>query len=84
MLDALVDQDLREVVAPLPLHEEIHEALIRHGGELGVQLEHVLAYERGDFERLPHSDPSPAAVREAYLAAVGWVMKMEKELAAIA
>lgn len=84
MLDALVDQDLREVVAPLPLHQDIHDALIHHGGSLGTQLDQVLAYERGEFDKLPERDPSPGAVREAYLASLGWVMKMEKELAAIA
>jgi EAL and modified HD-GYP domain-containing signal transduction protein len=84
MLDALVDQDLRDVVGPLPLHEDIHEALIQRTGRLGTQLELVLAYERGEFERLPQGGPSPRAVREAYLNAVGWVLKMEKELAAIA
>ncbi len=84
MLDALVDQDLKDVVGPLPLHQDIHEALIHRSGQLGLQLENVLAYERGEFERLPRSDPSPGAVREAYLSSLGWVMKMEAELAAIA
>jgi EAL and modified HD-GYP domain-containing signal transduction protein len=84
MLDALVDQDLRDVVGTLPLHEEIQEALIHHAGGLGTQLEQVLAYERGEFERLPRADPTPGRVREAYLSSLGWVMKMEKELAAIA
>jgi len=84
MLDALVDQELREVVGPLPLHEDIHEALIERTGSLGEQLELVLAYERGEFEKLPPDHPTPAAVREVYLASVTWVMKMEKELAAIA
>ena len=84
MLDALVDQDLRDIVGTLPLHEEIHNALIHHAGGLGTQLEQVLAYERGEFERLPKAQPSPEGMRGAYLNALGWVMKMEKELAAIA
>jgi c-di-GMP phosphodiesterase len=84
MLDALVDQELREVVGPLPLHQDIHEALIERTGSLGTQLELVLAYERGDFDKLPPDHPTPEAVREVYLASVAWVMKMEKELAAIA
>jgi EAL and modified HD-GYP domain-containing signal transduction protein len=83
MLDALVDQDLRDVVGPLPLHQDIQAALIHRSGQLGVQLENVLAYERGEFERLPRSDPTPGAIREAYLSSLGWVTKMEKELAAI-
>jgi c-di-GMP phosphodiesterase len=83
MLDALVDQELSEVVAPLPLNQEIHDALIHHSGDLGTRLDTVLAYERGEFEKLPPADPSPAAVREAYLSSLGWVMQMEKELAAI-
>jgi len=84
MLDALVDQNLGEVVGPLRLHAEIHEALIHRSGRMGAQLESVLAYERGEFERLPASDPTPAAVREAYLSSLSWVMRMEAELAAIA
>jgi len=84
MLDALVDQRLSEVVGPLHLHPEIHEALIHRSGPMGAQLENVLAYERGEFERLPASSPTPAAVREAYLSSLGWVMRMEAELAAVA
>jgi len=84
MLDALVDQDLRDVVSPLPLHPEIQEALLQRSNQLGLQLENVVAYERGEFERLPRSDPAPGAIREAYLNALGWVTKMEQELAAIA
>jgi EAL and modified HD-GYP domain-containing signal transduction protein len=83
MLDALVDQELKEVVAPLPLHQDIRDALIHHSGELGTQLDTVLAYERGEFERLPRTD-TPDAVREAYLSSLGWVTEIEKELAALA
>ncbi|MBK7642290.1 MAG: HDOD domain-containing protein [Planctomycetes bacterium] len=84
MLDALVDQELKDVIGPLPLHEEIHAALLHRSGKLGTQLDLVLAYERCDFGRLPPSDPTPGAMREAYLSSLGWVMKMEQELATLA
>jgi len=84
MLDALVDQDLHEVLSPLPLHPDIQAALLHRSGELGAQLGPVLAYERGEFERLPASNPTPAAVREAYLSSLSWVMRMEAELASVA
>jgi EAL and modified HD-GYP domain-containing signal transduction protein len=83
MLDALVDQELSEVVGPLHLHQDIHDALLRHSGDLGARLETVLAYERGDFEHLRLADPAPATLRKAYLSSLEWVMKMEKELAAL-
>jgi EAL and modified HD-GYP domain-containing signal transduction protein len=83
MLDALVDQTLSDVVAPLPLHQDIRDALIHRSGELGTQLDTVLAYERGGFERVPQADQTPDAVREAYLRSLDWVTQIEQELAAL-
>ncbi len=80
-LDALLDRELREVLRSLPLHAEIRGALLDHSGELGRQLENVLAYERGAFDELPAEHPSPAELRRAFLSAVRWVARMEEELA---
>lgn len=69
------------VAGSLPLHAEIRGALLDHSGELGRQLENVLAYERGAFDELPKEHPSPAELRQAFLSAVRWVARMEEELA---
>lgn len=80
-LDALLDRDLREVLNSLPLHAEIRNALLDHSGELGRQLELVLAYEQGEFDKLPRERPTPTEMRKAFLDAVRWVARMEEELA---
>lgn len=80
-LDALLDRELREVLGSLPLHAEIRAALLERAGELGRQLESVVAYERGEFDKLPRERPSPQELRQAFLDAVRWVARMEEELA---
>lgn len=82
-LDALVDRDLREVVQSLPLHVEIRNALLEHTGRLGQQLECVVAFERGDFDRLAREDSRRVGMQRAFLSAVDWVARVEEDLAAI-
>jgi len=77
-LDAVMDRSLPEVLADLPLSEDIAEALLRRRGALGTQLEIVLALERGDWSRIPVDAPQ---LYTAYLSALGWVAAMEDELA---
>ncbi len=80
-LDAVMDRSLPEVLADLPLSEDIAEALLRRRGALGTQLEIVLALERGDWSRIPLNAPQ---LQPAYLAALEWVAAMEDELAGAA
>jgi EAL and modified HD-GYP domain-containing signal transduction protein len=77
-LDAVMDRSLPEVLADLPLTEDIAEALLRRKGALGTQLEIVLALERGDWSRIPVHAPQ---LQPAYLSALSWVAAMEDELA---
>jgi len=77
-LDAVMDRSLPEVLADLPLSEDIAEALLRRKGPLGTQLEIVLALERGDWSHIPRNAPQ---LQPAYLSALAWVAAMEDELA---
>jgi EAL and modified HD-GYP domain-containing signal transduction protein len=81
-LDAVVDRDLREILSSLPLHDEIRNALLDHGGELGRQLDTVLAFERGDLHRLTSRTVRPADVQRAFLRAADWARHADDELAA--
>jgi EAL and modified HD-GYP domain-containing signal transduction protein len=80
-LDAVVDRDLAEIVGSLPLHDEIRSALIGHDGELGRQLDTVLAFERGDLHRLTSRAVRPAEVQRAFLRAADWARHADDELA---
>jgi EAL and modified HD-GYP domain-containing signal transduction protein len=66
---------LIELLARLPLTEEVIDALVRGVGRLGGVLSTVRAYEAGD---LPAADSAPHArhdVAGAYLAAVEWAVQ---------
>ncbi len=72
VLDALLDLPMERALAPLPLAAEIEAALGRLEGELGALLRVVRAYERGDWQTVAELRLEPAAVRDAYLGALGW------------
>ena len=63
--DALLDAPMDEVLASLPLSEEIKGALLRFEGRRGRVLATVLRYEQGHFPAGADGDPGELA--EAYL-----------------
>jgi EAL and modified HD-GYP domain-containing signal transduction protein len=75
-LAELIAQPTAQVVAELPLAEEIEVALSTGGGALGGLLAAVLAYERGEVadaaERLGLESANVDSLVTTYLAAVGW------------
>jgi EAL and modified HD-GYP domain-containing signal transduction protein len=68
--DALLDAPLDEVLAPLPLSDEIKGALLRFEGKRGRVLGTVLRYEQGHFPA--GADGDPAELADAYLEALRW------------
>jgi c-di-GMP phosphodiesterase len=69
VVDALMSMRMEDVLAELPLTEEVQAALLRGEGSLGEVLAAVRDYERGSFERLATGD---LVLRASYLAAVRW------------
>ncbi|NLD38291.1 MAG: HDOD domain-containing protein [Desulfatiglans sp.] len=51
-IDAILDDTMENVMAKLPLSENIKDALIKNTGELSYCLEMAKSYERGDWEQL--------------------------------
>jgi len=71
-LEALVGASMESLLERLPLACEVREALLHGSGELGASLACVLAYERGEWERVEHPTLSPSQLRHCFLEAISW------------
>jgi len=72
VLDALLDLPMEEIVATLPLSNEVTAALLKSQGHLGAALNCVRAYERGDWDAVSYSLLTPEDIRDAYLESLDW------------
>ncbi len=75
-LDAVMDRALSDVLEDLPLAQDIKDALLRHEGMMGSQLESVLAHERADWT---HITGDAAELQRAYSSGLEWVGAVESE-----
>ncbi|HEC13498.1 MAG TPA: HDOD domain-containing protein [Acidiferrobacteraceae bacterium] len=82
VLDALLDQPMDVVLKALPVSEEIKAALLGQEGPLGEALTCVLAYERGDWDKLIFDKVGRDAYGKLYLDAVKWADDVGRELKA--
>lgn len=81
VLDALLDAPMEDVVAELPLSDELRQALLTRSGPIGSTLASVLAYERAAWEDVDLPGLEPAVVAGAYLDAVEWTYRIQSVLA---
>jgi len=72
MLDSFFDLPMREILASLPLAEEVNNALLRREGKLGEVLSCVEAYERARWDVVDGYGLDHLRVRNAYLEALDW------------
>jgi len=72
ILDGLLDQPLEDIIPTLPLEFDIRQALLNKKGSLGMTLECVLAYERGDWDTVLCHGVEVETVKAAYLEAISW------------
>lgn len=80
VLDLVTQAPMPEVLAALPLEEDIDAALLNHEGMLGQILACTLAYERCDWAMLKKSGLDTARVNEAYLIALADAYQISHEL----
>lgn len=80
VLDLVAQAPMPEVLAALPLEEEINAALLRHEGALGRILACTLAYEQCDWATLKASGLDAEQVNEAYMAALADAYRASYEL----
>ena len=78
-LDALMDRPLNELLSPLPLSDEINQALLERKGMMGDVLNCAIAYEKGDWDNVKMDLPS-ADIQNIYLDALGWAKEIFNQL----
>ncbi|MCP5133099.1 MAG: HDOD domain-containing protein [Gammaproteobacteria bacterium] len=80
VLDLVAQAPMPEVLAALPLEEEINVALLNHEGGLGRILACTLAYEQCDWATLKDSGLDTEQVNEAYMDALADAYRASYEL----
>lgn len=83
-LDALLDLPMDQVLSQLPLAEDLRVALLESTGAMGAAIECVVAYERGEWDRVRFGDLTRSDIRAAFLEAVSWVEDIDQELSRMA
>lgn len=72
LLDALMDAPMKEVIALLPLEDDLVSALVEREGPYGRLLQTVVSYERGEWEQIQDGMFAVKDLRRSYLEAVAW------------
>ncbi len=72
ILDAMLDEDLKKILAAMPINSELKNALLNYKGIRGSILKCVIAYERGDMKGLRCGNIPKKILRKSYLAALAW------------
>ncbi|NDY97093.1 EAL and HDOD domain-containing protein [Wenzhouxiangella limi] len=72
LLDALMDAPMKEVIALLPLEDDLVSALVEREGPYGRLLQTVVSYERGEWEQIQDGLFAVKDLRRSYLEAVAW------------
>ena len=79
-LDALMDNTMEEILTQLPLADHISNALLHRQGIHGDVLSSVLAYERGEWEKIDCSVLDMSQIRDCYLSALHWAEDICRQL----
>ena len=79
-LDALLDMSMEDIMEQLPLAAELTAALLDREGSMGMALDCVVAYERGEWDAVVFRDLEPHDIRGAYLEAVEWSQSAGREI----
>ena len=51
-LNYLIDAPMEEILAQIPLRQEIKDALLKHAGRCGMLYDLALCYERADWNKI--------------------------------
>ncbi|HKJ07651.1 MAG TPA: HDOD domain-containing protein [Gammaproteobacteria bacterium] len=81
-LDAILDIPMDQVVASLPLSDEITAALLRREGLLGSALDCALAYEQAHWDEVAFGTMNTGHITEVYVDALAWACQVSSALSA--
>lgn len=70
-LDAILQKPMSDLLATIPLHEEVKQALLNGKGQLGDLLNFVVPYEQNEVMSIP-DNISIEQLNDAYLKATEW------------
>ncbi|MGD9599116.1 MAG: EAL and HDOD domain-containing protein [Steroidobacteraceae bacterium] len=73
LMPAMIGADPGETVASLPLGEDVRDALLNHGGDLGAALDCVAAVEQAEWSQARFRNLPLPSINTAYVEACGWV-----------
>jgi len=71
-LDLLMDRSLEELIAPLPLADNVVAALLNREGELGEAINCTLAQEEGDWLNIRFAELNPDDLSGINIQAINW------------
>jgi EAL and modified HD-GYP domain-containing signal transduction protein len=83
-IDVMMDGQMDALLERLPLAPELRAALLGREGPLGEILSSTLAYERGDWERVPCLGLTRGRIKAAFLGAVQFVEGVDRDLVTLA
>jgi EAL and modified HD-GYP domain-containing signal transduction protein len=81
LLDAYLDQSLEDLLAEIPLTEDVKRAILEHAGEPGAALDAAVACERADWQALEQGPVAPERLQRLYVSALEWTRQVERVLA---
>lgn len=79
-LDIMMERELAEIIAPLPLNEEIVSALLEHKGIKGEALKCVLAFEVSDFANATFQNLTARDIYVTQVEAITWANMVTESL----
>jgi EAL and modified HD-GYP domain-containing signal transduction protein len=79
-LDVLMDREMKDILAELPLTDVVKSALLERSGLMGQAVNCVEAYERCDWDRTTFGILDEKKIRDAYLSSVKWSRAVIHEL----
>lgn len=71
-LDILMQYPLQVLLEPLPISDELHNAVVNQEGIMGDALRCTLAYESSDWENVKFHDLSDSDIHAANIEAISW------------
>jgi EAL and modified HD-GYP domain-containing signal transduction protein len=80
VLDAFMDMPMNQILANIPLSENVIEALINHRGKLGIVLIVVLAIEQGNWDLALQLGIKHATLRNMYVESIKWATELTNEI----
>ena len=75
-----MDNSMEEILTQLPLADHISNALLHRKGDHGEVLTCVLAYERGQWEKIRCTRLTLPDIRDCYLTALQWAGDVCRQL----